>query len=140
MGVKNGRSTALVTGVAEIDRALRSLEPKLGKGVIRKEMRKALKDTQAAAKQLAPVASGAVRDAIKIRAGKAKRGRISIIVILGAGDFVGKTFYGSFVDLGTKRILARMFMTRAFESTKESAKSQVIAGILAGLEKIARER
>ena len=130
----------VVTGVAEIDRALRDLEPKLGKKVIRQEMRKSLKATQTAAKQLAPVASGAVRNAIKIRAGKTKRGRISIIVILGEGDFVGKTFYGAFVDLGTKRIIARMFMTRAFESTKDSAKNQAVAGILAGLEKIVRER
>lgn len=69
----------VVTGVKEIDRRLRRLEPRVGKKVIRQAIRKALRPVLAAAKANAPVESGALRRSIKIRAVKSKLRRKGVV-------------------------------------------------------------
>lgn len=129
------RGKIIVTGDKEIDRKLRQLEAKLAKKVIRQALRPALKPTLALARELAPVGeTGDTKKAIKIRAGLRSRGRIKIVVMIGAGDFKGKTFYGSFPEFGTSRQKAQRFMIRAFEQTKVAVKADAERRILAGAE------
>lgn len=124
-----------ITGIAEIDRALRELEPKIAKKVLRQACRKALKPVKDAAQANAPVKSGQVKKAIKVKAGKRRRDQIRLDVTIGAGDFVGKQFYGSFLEFGTESIEAREFLRRAYESQQEQARRIAQAEILKGIER-----
>ena len=132
----SGKSLRIVLGIPELDRKLRSLPAKLEKKVVRQALREALKPLLAATRQAAPQGlTGQLRRAVRLRAAKrTRKGNIRFIVQIGAGFFVGKTFYGSFVELGTKYIEARHFMTRVYESHKEAAKQDAIARIKSGVD------
>lgn len=127
----------LVTGHKAIDKKLKTIEAKLGRKVLRKAMRESLKPTLKTAQDLAPIGeTGALKDSVKIKPGKRKRGVISLLVALGAGWFKGSTFYAAFVELGTSRIKARRFMTQAYEREKEAALADAERRIREGLDKI----
>lgn len=76
-----------ITGVAAIQKALRELEPKLAKKVIRKASRDAIKIPYAKAKSEWPVESGASKKSIRVRTSKgprsAKKNSVSIALIVG---------------------------------------------------------
>lgn len=130
-----GGSKLVITGLKEVDRLLAGLEPKLAKKHIRGGMRKGMKLVRDAAKANAPVRTGKLKKAIKVRAGKArKRKQIVIEVRVGEGDFKGATFYGAFQEFGTKRLEAREYMDNAFQSRGEAARQAIIAAIKAGVE------
>ncbi len=122
----------------------------LGKTVSRKVIVKGLRDgakinrTQAVA--LAPVRSGAMKRALKVRAGKRRSGVISILVSCGKKLFVGPLFYAGFVVFGhraggrklgdgRKIIKANDFITRAFNATKGDAVTVIERSIADGVEK-----
>jgi HK97 gp10 family phage protein len=135
-----GRSVRyVITGVKEIDRRLKQLEPKIAKKVIRQSMRQALKPVRSAVQaeqKIGPFATGATAKAVKIRAGRGqKRGKITIEVRIGQGDYQGDQFYAAFVEFGTKRMEARHKMEAAFDRTKEAAKDTAVKLILAGAER-----
>lgn len=127
-----------IRGATEIRRALRTLEPKLANRVIRQALRKAQKPIAAETKALAPVDEGTLRSAVKVRAMRRKRGRIGVIVIIGQGDFKGKTFYGAMKELGTKFAKALHFMKRAFQSRQAQALEIVQSEIAQGIEREAK--
>lgn len=130
-----GGQKAIVTGVKELDAILRDLEPKLARKYIRKGMRDGMKLVRDQARADAPVRSGTMRKAIKVRAGRSrKRGRIAIEVRVGEGDFKGDTFYGAFVEYGTSRQKAQEFMLRAFRERGEAARREIIAAIVSGVQ------
>src|SRR4051794_37182099 len=84
--------------------ALKELEPRLAKKILRRELRKGLKPIQAAVKANAPVRSGKLRKAVILRATKrTRKNRIGVKVSLGKGAFfVGDQFYGAFQEFEHK--------------------------------------
>lgn len=117
-----GGKSITITGLRGVNRALKALPPAVAKKVIRQSVRQALKPVRDAVKQEAPVDTGVLIKAIKVRAGKRKKDRISMAVRIGKGDFVGDQYYAAFQEFGTKKIKANPFMHRAFEHTAEKAK------------------
>src|SRR5438045_385111 len=101
-----------ITGVKEIDRALRSLPAKIAKKVIRQAMRTALKPVKDEVKLIAPKRSGNLAKSIKLKAGTRSRTKIRLNVSIGDRDFTGKTFYGAMVELGTVKMEGQHFMER----------------------------
>jgi hypothetical protein len=76
-----------ITGIQAIQKALKELEPKLAKKVIRKASRDAIKIPYAKAKAEWPVESGASKKSIRVRTSKgprsAQKNAISIALIVG---------------------------------------------------------
>lgn len=134
-------ATSVVKGVKEVQRAFLELEPKVARKVVRQALRKAVKPIQAAAKADAPVKSGKLKKAIKVRAMRRKKGRIGVLAIIGKGDFQGETWYGSVQEFGARkrrRIRAKHFMKKAYESKKAQAAAIAEAEIGPGIEREAR--
>lgn len=151
----NRAATFTITGVKEIDRALKALEPKVAKKVLRKALRESLKPVKARVEQLAPRGpTGQTAKKVKILAATRTRKKvIKLRVVIGKGYFIGEQFYASFTELGTKRSgrgftrgffqgktrnvgqKAQHFMKRAYEQTKDQAKATAVAEIKAGIER-----
>ena len=134
---KAGGGKAIVVGIPEIDRKMRRLPAVVGRKVLSKAFRESMKPILSAAKEAAPVgATGQLKAAIRLRVGKVKRGsgQVKMVVLIGKGWFKGDQYYGSFVELGTERIKARLFMTSVYERMKESAKADAIARVRAGID------
>jgi HK97 gp10 family phage protein len=140
-----------VKGGEELTAALKQLEPRFAKKIVRQAIRTGLKPLLFSAKSHAPSATGAMRAAIKIKAIKRVRNRFGLQVVIGEGNFVGKTFYGAFQEFGwktgkresdpanRKQIEGKHFMQKAADDlgtvTIESTR-----GLLAtGLEQVAKE-
>jgi HK97 gp10 family phage protein len=140
-------ATFKITGIKELDTALKQLEPKLQKKVLRQAMRESLKPVRSAVKAEAPVGeTGDLAKSVKIKSGKRKKDTIRLNVQIGAGDFKGATYYAAFVEyghhigsrkLGDARTLqpANDYMKRAFDQTKEQARETARRLILAGIER-----
>lgn len=82
---------------------------------------------------------GQLRDSLKLRAMKSKKGRIGVVVQTREGDYRGKTFYGAFVEYGTKKMAAKPYMRPAFDTKKGEAEQIITNEIRAGIEKLASE-
>jgi HK97 gp10 family phage protein len=124
-----------ITGIKEIDRALQELEKNVAKKVIRQAMRKAMKPVKQQVEANAPRVTGKLAGNVKIKAIKKSRTKIGIRVQIGAKEFTGETFYGAFLEYGTKDIPAKGFMRQAFDSAKEEAKGIAIEEIKKGIER-----
>lgn len=133
-----------ITGLDQINKKLKELDSKVGKKIVRKALRIALKPMQQKVKANVPVDTGQTKRAIKILAGKTKKGRISIRVVLGKGYYKGDSFYGAFQEFGhfqgsrklgasRKEIPGKHFMRDAFEAEKEHTKSEAERLILEGI-------
>jgi HK97 gp10 family phage protein len=144
-------ATFKLDGIKGIKRALDQLPNAVAKKVIRQQIRAALKPVRAAVRENAPVESGALRKAVKVRASKVKkRGQIALTVQIGKGDFVGRqdTFYAAGVEFGHDEVRGGRkgaggvvvghtegthFMEEAFNRTAEGAKNQAEKGIRDGI-------
>jgi HK97 gp10 family phage protein len=140
-----------LTGAKEIAIAMGKLETKLARKVASKALRAGAKVVQAEAKRIAPVKSGALRNSIKVRAGKNKKTYRSIIVGSGEKWFTGDEFYAAFVEFGhrigkassgirrarkrgvdtaasdqRKEVEGVHYMERAYEATKQQALNAVM--------------
>lgn len=136
-----GQGGMIVTGIDEIDRRLKDLEPKLQRKVIRQAMREGMKLVRDEAKRNAPVRTGMLRRAIKVRgATKPRRGVVQVEVRVGEGDFKGKTFYAAFVEYGSKDAPGRHYMLNSYVHAGPQAKQAAIAAILRGIDQIVKER
>lgn len=114
----------VVTNVKELDQQLRKLEANIGKKIVRKAMRKALKPVQMAVKANAPVGEhGRIPEAVKIRAGKYKKGKISVNVQIGEKAFQGDAWYAQYPEFGleSRDYPAQHYMERASEETRTEA-------------------
>ena len=95
-----------ITGIAEVDRALRLFEPKLRKKIERSAIRKAAKPVLASAKAKAPAGpTGDLIKSLKIRAlprsrSRATRGTVGVRIVTSDVFFQGKQFYAGFVEFG----------------------------------------
>lgn len=109
------RASIKVKGLDKLMKKLARLPKKVANKVTRQAIRAGLKPIAAAAKSNAPSRSGKLKRAVKVKAGKRKKNRISLNAQIGEGSFKGETFYGGFVNFGTSRQEANDFMGRAFE-------------------------
>lgn len=125
--------TAKITGVKEIDKALKKLEPKVRKKMVRQAMRPALKPVQATAKEKCPVDTGALRDSIKVKAAKRSRRTMGVDV-----RSVGVPYYGP-VEYGSKDRPPAGFMRNAYDTGKDKAKDDAINRIAELVEKEANK-
>lgn len=107
----------------ELEQALKGLEPKVAKQIVKKAMRKGMKLIQSAAKDKAPFETGQTKKAIKVRAAKLGRKGIGIDVKVGEGDYKGETFYASFLEYGTSKMPPKPFMRPAYDSKKDQAEN-----------------
>lgn len=119
-------ATIVLTGDAGVNAMLRTLAGPQAKKVIRTAARKALKPVAAAARTLAPRDTGALAKAVKIRALKRSRSRTGARVTIGAGEFIGKTFYGGFQEWGWttksgRKVAGLRFLREAADTQKSNA-------------------
>src|SRR4051812_6719809 len=89
-----------VEGMKELAAKLDDLESKVVRKVTSQALRAGAKVTLAAAMSTMPVKSGALRGSLKVRAGRYKKGFVSISVGIGKQWFTGDQFYGAFVEFG----------------------------------------
>jgi len=87
-----------ITGLKELHAALQSLPAKIEQNVLRGALRAAAREIEAEAERIAPVASGALRDSIRVSV-RAKRGEVTATIK--AGD--RKAWYAKLVEYGTAR-------------------------------------
>lgn len=131
------KTAVIITGIRDIDRKLRTLEPRVQKKYVRQAIRAGLKTVATAVKSEAPVESGLTKSAVKVRAvKKRKRTSIELEVMIDSktpGLLVTRTaskaFYPSIVTY-----IRNNFMQRAFESSGESARQTAITHLRAGIE------
>lgn len=97
-----GPRTVIISGDKQLLRMLNQLKTKDSKKIVRTAARRAAKLIVPAAKRYAPVNTGELRRAIKVRALPRSRKRIGVRVMIGNENFQGKTFYGSFQEWGWK--------------------------------------
>lgn len=119
-----GGGKEVLVGLDDVLRRLAKLEPNLAKKRVRTAMRQGLKLIQAEAKARAPVDTGRLRRAIKVRAAKRKKqtkGIVRINVQVGAGDFQGETFYAAIIEYGSSTRPPHPFMAPAFDSKGDEA-------------------
>lgn len=92
----------VVTGDEILDTKLRGLPLRVQKKLSRQATRRGAKMILNKAKQEVPVQRGALENSLVVRAMKRSRTRFGHQVVTRDGAFKGDTFYGSFIDLGTK--------------------------------------
>lgn len=147
---KFGRVDIKLEGARELDRKLRELPRKLQRKVIRQALRAGMRPIHEAAKQNAPVATGLLKQSIKLRAMKRnRRGVIGVKIETEGGNFKGETFYGAFQEFGYRRgkrslgnnrkfIPGKHYMQRAAEDKKEQAVAIVSEHMAAGIVQAAK--
>ena len=110
-------------------KAVQEALTKIGKKDFRKATRKAAKLVQAAAIANAPVLSGTLRKAIKVRAAGRRRNGAKVTLQFKAGK-TNSQFYGAFVEYGTAKQTPQYFMKLAALSAGPRAIAQVRAEVL----------
>lgn len=127
-------------GGREIHFRLLQIERKAAGAATRKALRAGAKIIQSEAKARAPVEVGRTRKAIRVRAGKSRKGVISVMVAIGAKWFGGPTFYAAFVALGhklgkrlrrggtgnRKEVPANPYLQEAFDAAKPRAIAKIV--------------
>lgn len=134
-----------ISGANELIYALQGMEPQLARRVLATAMRKAAAPVLRAAKSRAPVSvdgshgnpPGTLRDSLKIRARKRRKGQVGVIVQTRGGDYKGKAFYGAFIEYGTCKMAAMPYLRPAFDTQKMIAQAIAIREIRQGIENVA---
>lgn len=125
-----------IQGLEETLQALREIEPKLAKKVLRSAIRKGLKPMLAAAKSNAPVDSGTLRNSLRIKAGKRRKNTISLEIVNGTQEFTGESYYGSILEYGSRKMPGgHPYLRPAFDSTHEETARIIAEEIRNGLER-----
>ncbi|MDK1104035.1 MAG: HK97 gp10 family phage protein [Actinomycetota bacterium] len=129
-----------ITGLEELLKALGSLPKKVARQAIRKPLREGAKIVLAEAKRNVPKGkTGNLKRSLKVRAGKRKKGTISIRVVTSEGWFKGDTFYGAFVEYGTHKMEARNYVRNAYNTTKDRVRKLIERGIVKNIDQAVRE-
>lgn len=127
----------VVTGIPELDRALRRLGAKAANKVVRKALRAGAKDFAAAARSEAPVGeTHRLVESIKVRAGRRSRKAISVNVVIGKDSFPGESYlYPAGVQLGEpgEGRPPDPYMTRAFDGREAPVKRRLESDIARGI-------
>lgn len=128
----------VITGVASVDRRLKSLIPRLQKKVIRKAMRDGLKVIKQETKAQSPIETGETKRNVSVRAlKKRKRNLIAMEVRIKAVDSLKRTtksgevyFYPALVEYEPDP-----FMKRAYDTKGRSARNETMKQIHLGIDR-----
>jgi len=141
------KQSIIITGIPQIDRRLKQLEPKIQKKVIRKSMRDGMKLVATEVKGQVPIETGLTKSNVLTRAvKKKKRGSIEIEVRIAGGNtglvktYGGdkRAFYPAIVEYGRQGVAPNPFMRRSFAAKGEAARQVTIQSILTGVEEAVR--
>lgn len=94
------KATIKLQGGKALEKKLKELPKGIRNKVIRQSLRAGAKIVHTETKAQAPVDSGLLKSALKVRAAKRSRKRIAVNVQTKDGDYKGETFYGAFVTYG----------------------------------------
>ena len=106
---------------------------------IAKAQKRAVKNAITLSKKAGDHYPGQLRDSLKIRAMKRKKGRVGFLVQTRAGDFKGDTYYAAFQEYGTSKMPGKGYIRRAFDTKKAEAESIAATQIKAGIEQLAAQ-
>lgn len=118
-----------VEGAPELARTLATMEPRVAKKLTRKAMREASKLVKDDAKRRVPVDSGKLKRAIVVRALKRSRSRFGTQVQTKDGFFKGDSFYGGFIELGTKKMPARPYLRPALYDNEAKVRQKFVESL-----------
>jgi HK97 gp10 family phage protein len=115
-------------GLEALQQKLTQFEPKVARKYLRQGLREGAKIFQRVAKANAPRQTGALRRAIKVRAGKRNTVRVSI----GSQWFQGDQFYAAFLEFGwkqgnrnlkdkRKKVAGKHYMKKSYDIAKDQA-------------------
>jgi HK97 gp10 family phage protein len=129
-----------LSGFDELTKGFERLEAWAHGDILKQSAQAAAQTLADGAKRHAPVKSGRLLNAIKVRAGKARKGSFSFLASVGKKWFVGDEFYGAFQEFGFYRgkrksfaksekgkaqgrtkVEGYHFMELGFEETKDQA-------------------
>ncbi len=155
-----------VIGARDLQEKLAKLEKKIANKILRQAVRDAAKPMLREAKANAPVSNfdgpsglskqavrqairddkkaglhypGMLRDSIKIKAMRSRKGRIGVTIATDKGLFKGETFYGGFQEFGTKHQPARPFIRPAFDANVAGAVTIIAKSLRDKLDLITQE-
>ncbi len=130
-------------GGPELERKLAALDRKVAFKISSQALRAGAKVVLKATKARAPKRSGQLRKALRVRAGKRRKGSIRFSVLTSDKDYTGDTFYAAFVTFGhkvgsrklanRKSVPADPFMEDAFNASRDEATKTIIATIRQGI-------
>jgi len=132
----NGIQSVEIQNVDKVLNYLSILEKKLQGKVIRTANREGAKVFLAEAKANAPKKTGTLKRSLKIKTPRAKSDRVSVMIGTGSGfssNFGGSTFYGAFINFGTKKITANPFLTNAYKEKGTYVERLVLSKIEEGV-------
>jgi HK97 gp10 family phage protein len=117
-----------VKGIEQAKATINNIKNNVLRRAISKGSRAGCKILQAKAKQMAPKKTGALRQAIKVRALPRSRRYVGTQVTM-------KVYYGAFVNYGTKYITARRFLNKTTQDNKALAVKEALEIVVQELEK-----
>lgn len=91
---------AKMTGMKELQEALRQLDKKMANNVVRKSLRAGAKVTLEAIRGSAPRKTGRMAKAFAVTRGSVRKDRVIVNVQVAKKWFVGDLFYAGFVEFG----------------------------------------
>jgi len=125
-----------IKGLRELDQQLKMLEPNVRKRLGRAALKAGAKLILAKAKMNAPVATGKLRDSLVVKSGRTRKpNTVNVLMMIKEGWYKGETFYGAFVEFGTRHAPAHPFMRPAFDTEKDAALAAITRKLAEGLEK-----
>lgn len=129
----------VVTGIKEIDRALKELEPKIQRKVLRQAMRSGMKLVLQDALMRVPVLTGLLKKNIKLRAMKRKRNRQGLQVQVRSDEGLVKVskagtryFIPAAVEFGHGTVPPHPFMRPAYDLRGPEARDTTMHELLEG--------
>lgn len=105
---------------------------------IAKAQKRAVKQAVTTLRKAKQSYPGQLRDSLKIRSMKRKKGRIGYLVQSRSGDFKGD-YYAAFVEYGTSNKPANGFIRAAFDTQKQTANDIIEREVTAGINQLAAE-
>jgi HK97 gp10 family phage protein len=126
---------AKLRGIEDLLKRLDKLDRKVRRQVVVKALRAGAKTIAADVRARAPVDTGLLKKSVKVRAGKRKKDRIAIGVVVYGGH---PTPMVAAVELGHDDQPARPFIRPAFEAHKGPVRDAALAQIKAAIEEAGR--
>lgn len=102
-------------GIPELKRALEGLDKKVRNKAISRAQRAGAKILAREIKANVAVVTGAEKQSVKVRAGKRRKGKTSVDVVVGRGE----VYYVGFNEFGTRKQKANPVIRRALEARRD---------------------
>ena len=114
-----------IHGGRELEAKLQQLDRTTAKKYTRQALRAGAAVIRKEARDNAPVESGQLKRAIRTRAGRTKKGSVSVLVSASSKWYSGDEFYAAFQEFGFKagrtQVEGKHFLQNAAESKKDEA-------------------